>query len=54
MKREVDKELAKNGILSEQFMQYIAYEFEEIVTDILAEKLLRALRQTQSSIMLLA
>ncbi len=54
VKREVDKELAKNGILSEQFMQYIAYEFEEIVTDILAEKLLRALRQTQSSIMLLA
>jgi N6-L-threonylcarbamoyladenine synthase len=54
VKREVDKEIKKNGILTEDFQQYIAYEFEETVTTILAKKLLRALDKTGAKMMLLA
>ena len=54
VKREIDREIESRGELSEDFMQYIAYEFEETVTNILAKKLLRALDQTGSQMMLLA
>ncbi len=46
VKREVDKELLANGELSENFQKYIAYEFEETVTNILVRKIMRALEQT--------
>ena len=41
-------------MLTEEFKKYIAYEFEETVTDILSKKLLRALDQTHAHMMLLA
>ncbi len=46
VKREVDKEILLHGSLNEEFQRYIAYEFEETVTNILAKKLLRALDHT--------
>jgi len=46
VKREVDKEIEKSGLLSDDFQKYIAYEFEETVTNILSKKLLRALDHT--------
>lgn len=54
VKREIDREIEARGELSEDFMRYIAYEFEETVTNILAKKLLRALDQIGSEMMLLA
>ena len=54
VKREIDAEISKNWTLSDEFKQYIAYEFEEIVTDILSKKLLRALDATWASMMILA
>ncbi len=54
VKREVDKEILLHGSLNEEFQRYIAYEFEETVTNILAKKLLRALDHTWAKMMLLA
>ena len=54
VKREIDREMIRIGFLSEVFIQYIAYEFEETVTDILAKKLLRAVDRTGVETMLLA
>ena len=46
VKREVDKEMQAKSVLSDDFKQYIAYEFEETVTDILSKKLFRAFTHT--------
>lgn len=54
VKREIDAEMQKSWDLSDLFRQYIAYEFEETVTNILAKKLIRALDQTGAKMMLLA
>ena len=54
VKREIDHEMIRVGFLSEIFTQYIAYEFEETVTDILTKKLLRAVDHTGVENMLLA
>ncbi len=54
VKREIDKRIAKSSVLSEQDRGEIAYEFEEVVTTILAKKLLRALDHTDAKMMLLA
>ena len=54
VKREVDKEIQVKWILSDDFKQYIAYEFEETVTDILSKKLFRAFTHTWASMILLA
>lgn len=54
VKRIIDAEIAKKGSISHDFQTYIAYEFEETVTDILSEKLLRALEQTHARSMVLA
>lgn len=54
VKREVDREIERSWSLSEEFQSYIAYEFEETVTNILAKKLLRALDHTWAQMMLLA
>ncbi len=54
VKREVDKELSRNGELNRDFQRFIAYEFETSVTNILLRKLDRALDQTWANMMLLA
>ncbi len=54
VKREIDHEMIRVGFLSEIFTQYIAYEFEETVTDILTKKLLRAVDHTGVETMFLA
>ncbi len=54
VKRQVDKEIEKNWVLSSDFQKYIAYEFEETTTDILSKKLMRAFDKTWANMMLLA
>lgn len=54
VKRAIDKEISRDWVLTDKFKKYIAYEFEETVTDILSKKLLRALEQTSAHMMLLA
>ena len=54
VKREIDRELLAEWKLSDTFMRYIAYEFEETVTNILSKKLQRAQQHTSAQLMLLA
>ena len=42
VKRLIDDEILQSGSIGKDFQSYIAYEFEETVTDILAQKLQRA------------
>jgi N6-L-threonylcarbamoyladenine synthase len=54
VKRGIDKEIQKMGLLSEDFKKFIAYEFEETVTDILTKKIIRAYGMTHAKVLLLA
>ncbi len=54
VKRDIDMRIKNSSSLSEEDRGEIAYEFEEVVTTILAKKLLRALEQTDAKMMLLA
>ena len=54
VKRRIDEEIRDQGTLSEDFIGYISYEFEEIATDILSEKIMRAYHATGAEMILLA
>ncbi len=54
VKRKINKEILQKWELSDNFRRYIAYEFEETVTNILSKKLLRAFHKKNAHMMLLA